>query len=81
MNHQDHVRLLRKGVPTQGGTWADLGAGTGAFTLALADLLGPKAQIYAVDQNARALREQELSCVTAFRRPMYITSLPTLRAR
>jgi len=39
MDHSDHVRLLRDGVPTPGGVWADLGSGTGAFTLALAQLM------------------------------------------
>lgn len=58
MNHADHVRLIRDGIPATGGIWADLGAGSGAFTLALADLLGPGATIYAVDHDARALREQ-----------------------
>ena len=58
MNHQDHVFLLRQGVTTPGGVWADLGSGTGAFTLALADLLGPGGAIYSVDQDGRALREQ-----------------------
>lgn len=56
MNHADHVNLLRNGVPTAGGVWADLGAGGGAFTLALADLLGPGATIYAVDRDRGALR-------------------------
>ena len=42
VDHADHVGLLRAGSPTAaGGTWADIGPGTGAFTLALADLLGP----------------------------------------
>ena len=59
MDHQDHVNLLRAGVPGPGGVWADLGAGTGAFTLALAELLGPEGEIYAVDKDARALRRQE----------------------
>lgn len=62
MNHSDHVNLLRAGVPPQSGlppVWADLGSGTGAFTLALADLLGPRAQIYSVDQDAQALKVQE----------------------
>ncbi len=59
MNHADHVNLLRKGVPAPGGVWADLGSGAGAFTLALADLLGPGAKIYSVDQRAGALKEQE----------------------
>jgi ubiquinone/menaquinone biosynthesis C-methylase UbiE len=56
VDHNDHVRLLRDGIPVRGGTWADIGAGTGAFTLALADLLGPDGSIYAVDRDIRALR-------------------------
>ena len=59
MNHDDHVSLLRGGVPGPGGVWADLGSGTGAFTLALADLIGPGGQIYSVDRDGRALRQQE----------------------
>jgi len=43
-------------VGERGGSWADLGAGDGAFTLALADLLGPEARIVAVDKDANALR-------------------------
>jgi SAM-dependent methyltransferase len=42
-----------------GGTWADIGAGEGAFTLALADLLGPGGRIVAVDRDSRALRDNE----------------------
>ncbi|MGD9933973.1 MAG: class I SAM-dependent methyltransferase [Dehalococcoidia bacterium] len=56
MDHTDHVNLLRDGVSAPGGTWADLGCGAGAFTLALAELVGDAARIYAVDQNAGALR-------------------------
>lgn len=59
MNHADHVALLRAGVPGPGGVWADLGSGAGAFTLALADLIGPTGQIYSVDKDSGALREQE----------------------
>jgi len=58
MDHADHVRLLREGV-TPGGAWADLGAGTGAFTLALAELLGPGGRVTAVDRDRGALRELE----------------------
>ena len=59
MNHKDHVDLLQGGIQPLGGLWADLGAGTGAFTLALADLIGSAGQIYAVDQDRGALRQLE----------------------
>jgi len=55
VKHADLVDLLRGGVTGSGGKWADLGAGEGAFTLALADLLGPGAQITAVDRNGSAM--------------------------
>lgn len=58
MDHADHVALLRPSVEP-GGTWADIGAGDGAFTLALADLLGPGGRIIAVDRDGRALRDNE----------------------
>jgi SAM-dependent methyltransferase len=58
MEHRDHVELIREGVEGAGRTWADLGSGRGAFTLALADLLGPGATIHSVDRDGRALREQ-----------------------
>jgi SAM-dependent methyltransferase len=60
MNHVDHVRLIRDGVLGGGPSWADLGSGAGAFTLALADLLGPTGRIVSVDRDATALREQGL---------------------
>lgn len=57
MNHQDHVNLLRPGIvsPEKGAVWADLGAGDGVFTLALAELLTPDATIFMVDRDRRAL--------------------------
>ncbi len=58
MEHTDHVNLLRGGIPGPGGVWADLGSGTGAFTLALAELIGPTGEIYSVDKDGSALREQ-----------------------
>jgi ubiquinone/menaquinone biosynthesis C-methylase UbiE len=72
MNHEDHVQLIAAGMdagsggvspsgagrhlPRVGGVWADLGAGTGAFTLALRDLAGPETEIYAIDQDSSSLR-------------------------
>jgi SAM-dependent methyltransferase len=55
VDHADHVALLRDAVEPAG-TWADIGAGEGAFTLALADLLGAGGRIVAVDRDGRALR-------------------------
>lgn len=58
MNHSDHVALLRPGVPQQGGVWADFGSGGGAFTLALAELVGSPARIFSIDRDRRALGGQ-----------------------
>jgi len=57
MDHNDHVALLRPGVPAadSAAIWADLGAGDGAFTLALAELLGPGATIHTIDRDGAAL--------------------------
>ena len=66
MDHRDHVALLRDGIDRPGGTWADIGAGQGAFTLALADLLGPGARIIAVDRDAGALRENARTVAARF---------------
>jgi len=52
VEHADHVTLLRGGVPGPGGAWADFGAGRGAFTLALAELIGPGSQLHAIDRDA-----------------------------
>ena len=54
MDHADHVTLLRDAV-LPGGVWADIGAGRGAFTLALAELVGADARIIAVDRDGGAL--------------------------
>ncbi len=56
------VEFIRTAVPAGGGTWADFGAGQGAFTRALALVTGPQARIFAVDRDPRALRSlQELA--------------------
>ncbi|HJS17930.1 MAG TPA: class I SAM-dependent methyltransferase [Anaerolineales bacterium] len=61
MDHSDHVDLLRPANLPQSGTWADLGAGSGAFTLALSELVGLKAEIYAIDKDRSALSKLEQS--------------------
>jgi ubiquinone/menaquinone biosynthesis C-methylase UbiE len=61
MEHKDHVELLRPANLPQGGTWADFGAGSGAFTLALSELIGISAEIYAVDKDRGGLAKLEQS--------------------
>lgn len=55
MELQDAVRLLRDGVHGAGGVWADLGAGKGTFTRALATVLGRNGTVFALDRDRRAL--------------------------
>ncbi len=59
MIHSDHVNLLRPAALPTGGTWADLGAGSGAFTLALRELIGATSHIHAVDKDRGSLRALE----------------------
>jgi ubiquinone/menaquinone biosynthesis C-methylase UbiE len=75
MDHADHVSLLAGGVAATGGPWADLGSGTGAFTLALAELLGPGGMIYSVDKDAGALAAQERALRSRFPQCTLVTML------
>jgi len=59
MIHADHVNLIRDGIPKPGGVWADFGSGAGAFTLALAELIGPSGEIYSIDKDKHALSRQQ----------------------
>ena len=61
MDHDDHVGLLRPADLPQGGFWADLRAGSGAFTLALSELVGLGSEIYAIDRDKGALSKLEQS--------------------
>ena len=79
MNHADLVGLIEGGVTDRGGRWADLGAGEGAFTLALAELLGPDAHITAVDRDAGALKRLAKTAIETrvadFTRPLDLSNL------
>lgn len=88
MNHDDHVHLIEHGIErNSGGLWADFGAGSGAFTLALRDLSGPGVELIAIDRDQSSLRSlrsdmerhfpgTQLQLLTAdFRQPL---SLPPL---
>jgi ubiquinone/menaquinone biosynthesis C-methylase UbiE len=69
MDHHDHVQLLQPANIPRGGIWADLGAGSGAFTLALRELVGPGGLIYAVDRNRGRLAELEGAYFSLFDDP------------
>jgi len=81
MNHTDHVNLLRPADLAPGGTWADLGAGSGAFTLALRELVGPEAAIYAVDKDAARLAELARAYKARFGDPARLESVTADFAR
>jgi len=59
------MNLLRPAV-RPGGRWADIGAGTGAFTLALAELVGPDGQIFAVDRDRVGLSQNAAAVTSRF---------------
>ena len=66
MDHSDHVRLLQPGIDSPGGVWADLGSGRGAFTLALADLIGQDGRIFSIDRDRWALEAQARTMQSRF---------------
>jgi ubiquinone/menaquinone biosynthesis C-methylase UbiE len=77
MNHNDHVHLIEHGIDrNSGGVWADLGAGSGAFTLAIRDLAGPDVELIAVDRDRDSLR----SLRSAMERQFPGTSLQLINA-
>lgn len=66
MDHADHVSLIRDGIDGAGAHWLELGAGTGAFTLALLDVLGDRADVVALDREAGSLRGLEDAAARRF---------------
>jgi len=65
VDHADHVALIRDGLDGAGARWLELGAGSGAFTLALIDVLG-EAHVLALDRDAAALRKLEQAAASRF---------------
>lgn len=57
MQIEDAAALIHSSVEGREGTWADLGAGRGTFTRALASILGSDSRVFAVDQDERAVAE------------------------
>jgi SAM-dependent methyltransferase len=60
MDHADHLFLLKDGIQSPSGIWAEFGSGAGAFTLALVELTQPSALIYSVDRDMQALNRQAI---------------------
>lgn len=54
MTLQEAIDLIRRGIQNTSGTWADIGAGTGVFTLALMEIL-EEGKIIALDKSPHAL--------------------------
>jgi len=76
MNHTDHVNLLRPANLPEGGTYADFGAGDGAFTLALRELVGLDSTIYAVDKDHSSLSKLEANHRARFNTTRNLILLP-----
>lgn len=66
MDHADHVNLIQPAKLDEGGSWADLGAGSGAFTLALREVLGTATTIHAVDKDKASLAQLKQAYQTRF---------------
>ena len=54
MTHHQALQLIEKGIRNTNGIWADIGAGTGTFTLALREIL-TSGKVIAVDKSPHAL--------------------------
>ncbi|WP_121812051.1 class I SAM-dependent methyltransferase [Mucilaginibacter kameinonensis] len=56
MQQAEAIALIQKGITSDlPQHWADLGCGSGTFTIALASLLPPKSRITAIDKNNQRL--------------------------
>jgi SAM-dependent methyltransferase len=67
MNALEAIDLISGSVPNESGTWADLGAGTGTFTRALAELLAPGSRVYSLDRDTNAVAALRRLAATATR--------------
>src|SRR5262245_10649606 len=54
MNTTEAVELITAAMPESGSTWADMGAGSGTFTRALARVVARSSRVYGVDGDVRA---------------------------
>ena len=65
MTLKEAIELIRPGVRQEAKIWADIGAGTGMFTMALMDILeeevSDECTLYALDKSPHALWQLESS--------------------
>ena len=61
MTHDEAVGFLRKGIKKEQSIWLDLGAGSGTFSKALAELLPSGSKVYAVDKDPNVLNVSSFS--------------------
>lgn len=59
MTLHEAIDLIRPGVKSTSGTWADIGAGTGLFTEALTEIL-EKGKVFALDKNTHSLYQSKI---------------------
>ncbi len=57
MTHVEALEFLQPAQVNAGETWADLGAGTGTFSRALAEFVGTGGTVHAVDKDKQALSQ------------------------
>jgi ubiquinone/menaquinone biosynthesis C-methylase UbiE len=58
--------LIAPAIPLLGGYWAELGSGTGIFTVELYKLVGPRGEIFSVDKNRHAMEKQKRTFETDY---------------
>jgi SAM-dependent methyltransferase len=58
VNLEQAIHLIQPGVSNKRSIWADLGAGSGIFTLALNEILGFGGIVFAVDHRLDILRKE-----------------------
>lgn len=58
MDVRDATRLIAPAI-TRGERWAELGAGSGTFTAAIAALVGLQGHVYAIERDGRAIASLE----------------------
>ncbi|HEX8021290.1 class I SAM-dependent methyltransferase [Mucilaginibacter sp.] len=73
MQQSEAIALIEKGITGEYPQhWADLGCGTGTFTLALASLLPPESYITAIDKNHQHLPDFSNGIKIDFRKADFV---------